>query len=143
MHIGEEQRCNQIKIGDRFIGPENACFVIAETGVNHNGSLERALKMVKFAQSAGADAIKFQLYRAEEQVSHNTQKAEYQHNQTGLENMIEMAQTYDLAFACRGRSRILCCDASENARRSLTVPLDQRYGPDEMEYIAKVIKRIL
>ena len=44
-------------IGDRQVGPGHACFVIAEAGVNHNGSIKRALKMVKIASDSGADAV--------------------------------------------------------------------------------------
>jgi sialic acid synthase SpsE/sugar phosphate isomerase/epimerase len=46
--------------GDRRIGEGEPCFIIAEAGVNHNGSLEMALKLVDVAIEAGADAVKFQ-----------------------------------------------------------------------------------
>ena len=44
-------------------------FIIAEAGVNHNGDIRKALKLVDVAKKAGADAIKFQLYRIEEKIS--------------------------------------------------------------------------
>ena len=44
----------------------NKTFIIAEAGVNHNGDLKKALKLVDIAKESGADAIKFQLYRIEE-----------------------------------------------------------------------------
>lgn len=50
----------EIRIGDRPIGPDHPCFVIAEAGVNHNGSLEMAIRLVEVAAEAGADAVKFQ-----------------------------------------------------------------------------------
>jgi sialic acid synthase SpsE/sugar phosphate isomerase/epimerase len=49
-----------LAIGDRIIGPGQPCFVIAEAGINHNGSLEMALQLVDMAADAGADAVKFQ-----------------------------------------------------------------------------------
>jgi len=56
----------KIKIADRIIGDEEACFIIAEAGSNHNGSLEQAKKLIDIAQDAGVDAVKFQIFKAEE-----------------------------------------------------------------------------
>lgn len=49
-----------LQVGDRLIGAGYPCFVIAEAGVNHNGSMEMALKLVDLAVESGADAVKFQ-----------------------------------------------------------------------------------
>ncbi len=49
-----------MQLDDRRIGPGEPCFIIAEAGVNHNGSLDMALKLVDVAAEAGADAVKFQ-----------------------------------------------------------------------------------
>jgi sialic acid synthase SpsE len=50
----------QIHIGARTVGDDQPCFIIAEAGVNHNGSLELAKRLVDIAAEAGADAVKFQ-----------------------------------------------------------------------------------
>ena len=49
-----------IHIGARAVGDDQPCFIIAEAGVNHNGSLELAKRLVDIASDAGADAVKFQ-----------------------------------------------------------------------------------
>ena len=61
---------------------ENRIFIIAEAGVNHNGSLNKAFELVKIAKQCGADAIKFQLFDMMEQISKNAPTAPYQKNQT-------------------------------------------------------------
>ena len=53
-------------------------FIIAEAGVNHNGSIDLAKKLIDVASNAGADAVKFQTFKAKDLVSKNAQKAEYQ-----------------------------------------------------------------
>lgn len=49
-----------VRIGDREVGPNQPCFVVAEIGINHNGDLGMARKLISAAVAAGADAVKFQ-----------------------------------------------------------------------------------
>ena len=58
----------------------NKVFIIAEAGVNHNGSIELAKKLIDVAVEAKVDAVKFQTFKAENLVSKNAQKADYQKN---------------------------------------------------------------
>lgn len=58
-------------------------MIIAEAGVNHNGSLERAFRMIDAAASAGADIIKFQSFKTEKLVTADAPKAAYQQTNTG------------------------------------------------------------
>jgi N,N'-diacetyllegionaminate synthase len=87
-----------IAIGNRTVGFQEPVFVIAEAGVNHNGQLDLALRLVDAAQAAGADAVKFQLFRVEEQISAHAPTAAYQRGRTGNSDMLEMAKSYDLPW---------------------------------------------
>ena len=64
---------------------ENATFIIAEAGVNHNGDINLAKKLIEAAKDAGVDAVKFQTFKAENAVTKNVEKAEYQKETTGTE----------------------------------------------------------
>ena len=87
-----------MKIKNKNLGKDHPCFIIAEAGVNHNGKLENAYKLVDIAKEAGADAVKFQLYRIEEQISKIATNAPYQRKGSGKKSMTEMAKEYDLAW---------------------------------------------
>jgi len=86
----------KIRIGDRLIGEEEPCFIIAEAGVNHNGSVELAKKLIDAAKDAGADAVKFQTFKTENVVVKDAQKAEYQKETTGEGSQYEMIKKLEL-----------------------------------------------
>jgi N-acetylneuraminate synthase len=75
----------------------NRTFIIAEAGVNHNGDVELAKKLIDAAKEAGADAIKFQTFTTEELVTKNTKKAEYQ-QRTKEKTQYEMLKALELGF---------------------------------------------
>ena len=72
-------------------------FIIAEAGVNHNGDIEIAKKMIDAASVAGADAVKFQTFKAERIVSINAPKAEYQiENTNNTESQYQMLKKLEI-----------------------------------------------
>lgn len=71
--------------------------IIAEAGVNHNGSLEKALQLIDIAKDSGADIVKFQTFKAEAVSNHSAPKAEYQkQNNPGEESQLEMLKRLEL-----------------------------------------------
>jgi N,N'-diacetyllegionaminate synthase len=74
-------------------------LIIAEAGVNHNGDIQTAIKMIECAANAGADVIKFQTFVPELLVSKSAKKAAYQKETTGREeSQLDMIRKYELPY---------------------------------------------
>ena len=80
------------------IGVNEPSFIIAEAGVNHNGSLALACELAEIAKGAGANAIKFQLYNIDEQISSSAPSAPYQKKRVGETSMKIMASSYEMPW---------------------------------------------
>jgi N,N'-diacetyllegionaminate synthase len=98
-----------IKVAERLVGPGHPCFVIAEAGVNHNGDLDIALRLIDTAADAGADAVKFQTFKAEHVISAAAPKAEYQVQTTDpTESQLDMVRRLELSHDAHRKLSIYC-----------------------------------
>jgi N,N'-diacetyllegionaminate synthase len=95
--LGINMRSNYLKIKNNIISEKFKPYCIAEVGINHNGNLLRALKMIDVAKEAGADAVKFQTFKAEELCSDNKQMFTYKSQGNNVtESMLKMFKRYEL-----------------------------------------------
>lgn len=83
-------------------------YIIAEAGVNHNGSFDLACKLIDAAKEAGVDCIKFQTFKSENLVSRTAQKAEYQKETTGDSSQRDMLKKLELSFSDFSRLKAYC-----------------------------------
>ncbi|KMY86512.1 N-acetylneuraminate synthase [Candidatus Paraburkholderia calva] len=98
------------------------CTVIAEAGVNHNGSLELAHRLIDVAAEAGADFVKFQTFRTEALVTRDAQKAAYQKRTTGHgETQFDMLKRLEIDQDC---FRELAAYAASKKISFLSTPFD-------------------
>lgn len=100
-----------IEIAGRNIGPNLPSFIIAEAGVNHNGDLNIAHQLIDMAAQAGADAVKFQTFKAERLVTPYAPKADYQLHATNTgESQFEMLHRLELSPEAHGALLAHCQD---------------------------------
>jgi len=89
---------NEITIDGHRIGVNYPLFIIAEVGINHNGDIALAKRLIEAAKTAGADAVKFQTFKAEEFCGDPDQTLTYQsQGKTITESMLAMFQRYEFA----------------------------------------------
>ncbi len=104
----EEQRTNSSIIAQHN-KKVNKVFIVAEAGVNHNGDINLAKKLIDAAVEAGADAVKFQTFKAKNLVSKSAKKADYQVENTGShESQYEMIKKLELGFDEFGELKNYC-----------------------------------
>ncbi len=98
-------------LGSRRVSAEDRCYIIAEIGVNHNGDVNLAHRMIDAARGAGADAVKFQTYRTDDLVTADAQKAAYQAETTGSGTQAEMLRRLELPIEAFSELRNHCVSA--------------------------------
>ncbi len=98
----------EIRLGGRFVGSRHPIYIVAEAGVNHDGDVEKALRLVDAAASAGADAAKFQLFQADRLVAAAAPAAEYQQRGSGVASQQEMLRRLELSLKEFARIRRRC-----------------------------------
>lgn len=100
-----------VDIGERKIGPGHPCFIIAEAGVNHNGDIGTARRLIDAAARAGADAVKFQSFKAEQLTTPEAPKAAYQLRSTSAaESQLDMLKALELSFESHAQLMDYCKD---------------------------------
>jgi len=98
-----------VEIAGRSIGSGQPCFVIAEAGVNHNGDLDMAKRLIDIAAEAGVDAVKFQTFRAERLVTAGAPTARYQREATGGESsQLELLRRLELPDEAHAELQAAC-----------------------------------
>lgn len=112
------------------LGSDFPCYVIAEVGVNHNNNMDIARKMVDSAIEAGADVIKFQAFRTENEISRYAPAADYQKKSTEAQSQLELCKALELSYEnlqmlfdyCKERDAAVLCAAFDD--ESLSFLLD-------------------
>ncbi|BDQ36592.1 N,N'-diacetyllegionaminic acid synthase [Pseudodesulfovibrio nedwellii] len=100
----------------------NSVFIIAEAGVNHNGDMDLARRLIEVAAKAGADAVKFQTFRAKEIVTTLAQKANYQKETSGAKES-QFAMLKKLELDTRAHENLIA-HAQKNNIEFLSTPFD-------------------
>jgi len=86
----------KIKIGNSLIGNDEPVYIIAEIGINHNGNVQLAKQMIDLAIECGVNALKFQIFKAEEFVSDpKTTYTYFSHGEKITESMLQMFKRYE------------------------------------------------
>ena len=122
---------NGLQIDGRPIGPGRPTFVIAEIGVNHDGSVQKALELVAVAAACGADAVKLQLFRASLLMHATSTFAGYQKDRARDGNPADMLRRYELSFDDVRR-------VVQRTRELKMVPLATPFSPADVETVERL-----
>ena len=94
------RQVRSLRLANREVGPGQRCFIIAEAGVNHNGDLDLARRLVDEAAAVGADAVKFQTWKTENICQPGAAKAAYQERSESADNdQFSMLKRLELPYA--------------------------------------------
>jgi len=89
----------KVKISNKVIDKSSPCFIVAEAGINHNGNIELAKKLIAAAKDAGADAVKFQTFKAGELVIEDVGIADYAEKNIGKGmTQINLLKNFELKY---------------------------------------------
>jgi len=116
-------------IGDRAVGPDEPTFVIAEAGSNHNGDLEIAKELIEVAAEAGADAVKFQTFRAEDLYVEESGEVEYLDDERSIYEIIE---DMEMPYEWIPELHDYC---HEKGVEFMSTPFDKRSAEQLSEYV--------
>lgn len=119
----------EFSIGDRPIGPSEPTFVIAEAGSNHNGNLETAKELIDAAVDAGADAVKFQTFRAEDLYVEESGDVEYLDDDRSIYEIIE---SMEMPYEWIPELYDYCV---ESGIQFMSTPFDQRSAAELADYV--------
>jgi N,N'-diacetyllegionaminate synthase len=123
----------KVEINGKLIGGENPPFIIAEAGVNHNGDINLAKKLIDAAVNAKADAIKFQTFTSKNVVTKTAGMCSYQVENTGKsESQLEMIKKFELSFT---DFKILKDYCDEKGIIFLSTP----HSPDAVDFLDSLV----
>jgi len=87
----------KVKVSGKVVGEGESCFIVAEAGINHNGDVILAKRLIDAAKKAGADAVKFQTFKAKNILTEDAVKANYQkESRKDQESQYEMVRRLEL-----------------------------------------------
>ena len=86
-----------MRINKEIISQNKSLYIIAEIGINHNGSIKNAFKMIDYAKDAGCDAVKFQTYSIDKLLKKETKLIRYQKS-CNFNNMYELLKKNNLTY---------------------------------------------
>ena len=118
-----------VRVGVRQIGGGAPCFVAAEAGLNHNGDLALAHRLIEAAADAGADGVKFQNYRTEDFLQDTSLMYEYDSGgETVVESQFQMFKRYELPASALAE---LCAHCAERDVTFFSTPTSEE-GVEEL-----------